>query len=284
MTIRSSRIPHPPGRRIYLIHQWALTVLGFAGAAVLGVLDFLDRTQPRPHQFICTRTRLIADLEGLVGKNKVDEALAQLIKLGWVVRREETVWGQRNLQTRHRYALCPDTVADFLVGEGISGVPEQGSGKALKRDLPVSRNRDAICKREDVDEEAAIPAREAAAAKAFTRRPSGIACWFPEDHEKARQIEREHPPARIEAAAKRLMDSGKEAVPGLVLREIERQLREQQAVAIRQAAEQRYAALLNLPPSGSRDQAALARGTMLLQKVRHRKRVQKDGLAEEGSS
>ncbi|MBP8237127.1 MAG: hypothetical protein KAX63_05345 [Pseudomonas sp.] len=267
-----------------MIHHWALTAIGFAGAAVLGVLDFLDRTQPWPHQFICTRTRLIADLEGLVGKNKVDEALAQLIKLGWVVRREETVWGQRNLQTRHHYALCPDTVAEFLVGEGISGVPEQGSGKALKRDLPVSRNRDAICKREDVDEEAAMPAREAAAAKAFTRRPSGIACWFPEDHEKARQIEREHPPARIETAAKRLMDSGKEAVPGLVLREIERQLCEQQAVAIRQAAEQRYAALLNLPPSGSRDQAALARGTMLLQKVRHRKRVQKDGLAEEGSS
>ena len=284
MTIRSSRIPHPPGGRIYLIHHWALTAIGFAGAAVLGVLDFLDRTQPWPHQFICTRTRLIADLEGLVGKNKVDEALAQLIKLGWVVRREETVWGQRNLQTRHRYALRPDAIAEFLAREGISRVPELGSGKALKRDLPVSRNRDAICKREDVDEEAAMPAREAAAAKAFTRRPSGIACWFPEDHEKARQIEREHPPARIEAAAKRLVDSGKEAVPGLVLREIERQLCEQQAVAIRQAAEQRYAALLNLPPSGSRDQAALARGTMLLQKVRHRKRVQKDGLAEEGSS
>ena len=284
MTIRSSRIPHPPGGRIYLIHHWALTAIGFAGAAVLGVLDFLDRTQPWPHQFICTRTRLIADLEGLVGKNKVDEALAQLIKLGWVVRREETVWGQRNLQTRHHYALCPDTVAEFLARDGISRVPEQGSGKALKRDLLGSQNRDAICKREDVDEEEAIPAREAAAARAFTRRPSGIACWFPEDHEKARQIEREHPPARIEAAAKRLMDSGKEAVPGLVLREIERQLREQQAVAIRQAAEQRYAALLNLPPSGSRDQAALARGTMLLQKVRHRKRVQKDGLAEEGSS
>ena len=284
MTIRSSRIPHPPGGRIYLIHHWALTVLGFAGAAVLGVLDFLDRTQPQPHQFICTRTRLIADLEGLVGKNKVDEALAQLIKLGWVVRKEETVWGQRNLQTRHRYALRPDAIAEFLAREGISRVPELGSGKALKRDLPVSRNRDTICKREDVDEEAAIPAREAAAAKAFTRRPSGIACWFPEDHEKARQIEREHPPARIEAAAKRLMDSGKEAVPGLVLREIERQLREQQAVAIRQAAEQRYAALLNLPPPGSRDQAALVRGAMLLQKVRQRKRVQKDGLAVEGSS
>jgi len=93
---------------------------------VLGVLDFLDRTQPRPHQFICTRTRLIADLEGLVGKNKVDEALAQLIKLGWVVRREETVWGQRNLQTRHRYALCPDTVADFWWG----------------RVSPVSQNRE----------------------------------------------------------------------------------------------------------------------------------------------
>ena len=199
MTIRSSRIPHPPGGRIYLIHHWALTAIGFAGAAVLGVLDFLDRTQPWPHQFICTRTRLIADLEGLVGKNKVDEALAQLIKLGWVVRREETVWGQRNLQTRHHYALCPDTVAEFLARDGISRVPEQGSGKALKRDLLGSQNRDAICKREDVDEEEAIPAREAAAARAFTRRPSGIACWFPEDHEKARQIEREHAPARIEA-------------------------------------------------------------------------------------
>lgn len=284
MTIRSSRIPHPPGGRIFLIHHWALMALGFSGAAVLGALDFLDRTQASPLQFICTRTRLIADLEGLVGKNKVDEALAQLIKLGWVVRREETVWGQRNLQTRHHYALCPDTVAEFLARDGISRVPEQGSGKALKRDLLGSQNRDAICKREDVDEEAAIPAREAAAAKAFTRRPSGIACWFPEDHEKARQIEREHAPARIEAAAKRLMDNGKEAVPGLVLREIERQQREQQAAAVRQAADQRYAALLNLPPSGSREQAALARGAMLLQKAGQRKRVQKDGSAMEGTS
>lgn len=80
------------------------------------------------------------------------------------------------------------------------------------------------------------------------------------------------------------MDNGKEAVPGLVLREIERQQREQQAAAVRQAADQRYAALLNLPPSGSREQAALARGAMLLQKAGQRKRVQKDGSAMEGTS
>lgn len=280
MTIRSSRIPHPPGRRIYLIHQWALTVLGFAGAAVLGVLDFLDRTQPQPHQFICTRTRLIADLEGVVGKNKVDEALAQLIKLGWVVRQEETVWGQRNLQTRHRYALRPDAIAEFLAREGISRVPELGRGKSLKWDLPGSQNRDAISKHEDVEKEAEVTA----AAKTFSRRSSGIACWLPDDREKARQIEQAYPLARIEAAVNHLVGRGKEAVPGLVLREIERQQREQQAAAIRQAAEQRYEALLNLPPPGSRDQAALVRGAMLLQKVRQRKRVQKDGLAVEGSS
>lgn len=175
MTIRSSRIPHPPGGRIFLIHHWALMALGFSGAAVLGVLDFLDRTQARPLQFICTRTRLIADLE----------ALAELIKLGWVVRQEETVWGQRNLQTRHYYALRADAVAEFLAREGISGVPEQGSGKALKRDLPGSQNRDATSKHEDVEKEAEVTA----AAKTFSRRPSGIACWLPDDREKARQIE-----------------------------------------------------------------------------------------------
>lgn len=282
MTIRSSRIPHPPGGRIFLIHHWALMALGFSGAAVLGVLDFLDRTQTRPFQFNCTRTRLIADLEGLVGKNKVDEALAQLIKLGWVMRQEETVWGQRNLQTRHRYALCADAVAEFLAREGISGVPEQESGKALKRDLPGFQNRDATSKHEDVEKEAEVTVT--AAVKTFSRRPSGIACWLPDDHEKARQLEQTYPPAHIEAAVLHLTKSGKEALPGLVLREIERQQREQQAAAIRQAAEQRYAAVLNLPPPGSKDQAALARGAMLLQKARQRKRAQKDVQTADGTS
>ena len=282
MTIRSSRIPHPPGGRIFLIHHWALMALGFSGAAVLGLIDFLDRTQARPLQFICTRTRLIADLEGLVGKNKVDEALAELIKLGWVMRQEETVWGQRNLQTRHHYALRADAVAEFLAREGISGVPAQGSRKALKRDIPGFQNREATSKHEDVEKEAEVTVT--AAVKTFSRRPSGIACWFPDDHEKARQLEQTYPPAHIEAAVHHLMQSGKEAVPGLVLREIEQQQREQQAAAIRQAAEQRYAAVLNLPPPGSKDQAALARGAMLLQKVRQKKQVPKDDQTVEGAS
>lgn len=284
MTTPRSRIPHPSGGRILLIHHWAVMALGFSGAAVLGVLDFFDRLQAKPQQFICTRTRLIADLEGVVGKNKVDEALARLMKLGWVLRRQETLWGRSNLQTRHQYALCADAVAEFLLGSGICHIPEPKGRKNQNRDLAGSRNQEAINK-QGVDKGAEAPADSIATAKSYRRRPSGIICWLPDDEQKAQEIESATPADCIEAAIDRLVDCGKEPVPGLVLREILHQKHEAKIVEQRRVADQRYAAMLSVPPIGSGDHAAFARGLARIEKIRRNKLwPQADGTEEGGAS
>lgn len=114
--MRLSRIPHPPGERFLQIHSWAVREVGKAAAAVLAVVDFLDRAQEKAGTPVASRTRIIADLEGFVGRDAIDDALGRLVALGWLCRHELTTLGTANLITRVEYALDADAIATSLQG------------------------------------------------------------------------------------------------------------------------------------------------------------------------
>lgn len=58
--------------------------------------------------------------------------------------------------------------------------------------------------------------------KARRERPSGIVCWYGEDHESAQQIEVAHSPTEVSDAVAAIRLAGKDPVPGLVKKEIQR--------------------------------------------------------------
>lgn len=146
--MRDSRIKHPPGGRLLLLRYWAVESFGFAAAAVLGLLDWLDRSQEQAGEPVASRTRIVAELEGVVGRNAVDHALQQLCDRSLLIKLERQEWGGKNYQTRHLYGLDINGINAHLDSRrpdfGTSGIPESGH--------PVSPNgapiRDATNRRE----------------------------------------------------------------------------------------------------------------------------------------
>jgi len=129
---RTSRLPHPPGGHFVIAHAWAVKAVGKNAALVLGELDFLDRAQPLPGQPLTTRAGLIDALQGLVGRNAVDEAVKTLVGLGWVVLIERQTVGS-NIRTWHEFALNAQAVSEWIENResrrpdlGKAGVPESG--------------------------------------------------------------------------------------------------------------------------------------------------------------
>lgn len=286
--MRVSRIPHPPGSRYIIVHRWAIEAVGAAAAAVLGLLDFLDRCQPQQNALLATRTRIIADLEGLVGRNAVDDALRVLTERGWAVRHDVTTPTSRNLRTTHWYALCSAVIAQHLHEPwGKSEIPESGKPTSPDRGTQTPETGAVIgaetgtktgtLSYEDKEEKEQQQSKKAQTSSASTRRsqtkarrvrPSGIVTWTPDDVVAAEALEASAPPEEIQTAISVLKRLEKEPVPGLVGREIEKFLREREKrqrdtglMAQRRAesaqAERRMregspaaaAALASLPPS-----------------------------------
>lgn len=98
-------------------------------------------------------------------------------------------------------------------------------------------------------------------------RSSGIVTWTPDDHPEAERIEQQHGADAIGAAIAALAAAGKEPVPGLITREIDRQRREREAAERRAAAEAVHAARLSASPFLA-DPAALQHGDQLLATIR----------------
>lgn len=161
--MRLSRIPHPPGERFLQIHSWAVREVGKAAAAVLAVVDFLDRAQEKAGTPVASRTRIIADLEGFVGRDAIDDALVRLVALGWLCRHELTTLGTANLITRVEYALDADAIATSLQGtialrptgspdSRTSGTPEirtSGSPESRTGNRPETRSPQKEKEKED---------------------------------------------------------------------------------------------------------------------------------------
>ena len=129
---RTSRIRHPSGGRFIQLHAWAVGAVGRDGAALLGLMDFLDRAQDQPGRPLASRSRIIADLQGLVGRNAIDGALARLVDLDWLRFHVDTRVKQRNLSTTHYYSLNAAAVTEYVV-KHVSGSPDFG-----KTGFPIS--------------------------------------------------------------------------------------------------------------------------------------------------
>jgi hypothetical protein len=151
---RNSRLHHPAGGVFIQVQQWAVKSVGFAQAAVLGLLDFLDSAQDSPGQPLATRQRIIAELEGLVGRNNVDKALDELAARGWVTKIERQAV-QRNIVYWYDFALNPEKINEDLEA-GIPGFPKSGRRVSPNRDRNGNPNRGAI-KNKDVDHDVDKP-------------------------------------------------------------------------------------------------------------------------------
>ena len=169
--MRDSRIEHPRGGSYIQVHRWAVKAIGKSAATILGQFDFLDRAD----QKLVSRARIIADLEGFVGKNVIDADLKLLEKMKWITCHEKRLMGPRNLQISLEFSLNvavinnflkgapePDTESDsspeseFGTGEkngnpGVPemgtqetrGIPEKGTRESQNRDRHRSLNRDS---------------------------------------------------------------------------------------------------------------------------------------------
>jgi hypothetical protein len=120
-----SRLPHVAGGRFIQIHDWAVKAVGLGGAAVLGLIDFLDRNQVRPNKPIATRLDISAALQGIVGRDAVDRALRDLADMGWIKR------------TTHRHKNNPAELYKFaLNAEAIESYINAGSNPPKCRKTP----------------------------------------------------------------------------------------------------------------------------------------------------
>lgn len=272
---RNSRLPHPPGGRFVQIHVHLLREFGLAGAAVIGWLDFLDQGMSEPEQPLASRARLIADLEGIVGRNSIDLALRELEQRDLLRKHATVSFGARNLERRVEYRFH---LAGFHALFGIAGTlatPDSGSfGGSRFGEIPELPATDpdsapdsgASHKTKELEAEAdAAPRKRGASAAAMQnvptlgkrrrRRPSGIVTWDSADVEAAEEIERTHDRSAIQAAIDAVLSRiKKDPVPGLVLQELERMERSRTLDAQRAAdAGRRQAA-----QSAAVDQAQMA--------------------------
>lgn len=108
---RTSRIPHPAGSRYVAIYAWAIGRFGLAGAAIIGLLEFFDRAQSEPRQPLASRARILADLEGIAGRDAIDNALKALQDAGVIEKNTITEPGLKNLERRVQYSLNPSGLA-----------------------------------------------------------------------------------------------------------------------------------------------------------------------------
>lgn len=113
-----------------------------------------------------------------------------------------------------------------------------------------------------------------AISKRRAKRPSGIVTWTADDRPEAERIEQLHSADEIGAAVAALGAAGKEPVPGLVARELERQQRERDTAERRAAAEAAHAVRLAAPPPI--DLAARQRGEQLLAGIRRQRDERED--------
>ena len=109
-----SHINHPLGARFVMTYVWAAVALGKDAAAVLGLFDFLDRAQEKTGQFVASRTRVLAELEGVLTQYAVDNALRSLTDLGFLIKRERDEFRKKNMTKTHEYALDAGAVNLFL--------------------------------------------------------------------------------------------------------------------------------------------------------------------------
>ena len=228
-------------------------------------IDFLDRAQDRPGRPVASRARILADLEGLVGRNSVDNALRILVEAGWLKRHERRTLGPFNIQRSYEFSLDAVAIAASLgrsmmdSNSGDPDVPISESRQSPNRDQSRNPIREPLERKEEEKEAAASSKRQIVAAaaghstsiqrKRRRKRPSGIVTWVPEDEEEALRIEAVASHEDIVKAIARLSRNEKQPVPGMVSIELERMTEEVQLAQLRSKAEDRHQLALNAKPA-----------------------------------
>lgn len=271
---RTSRIERPPGSRFLAIFSDDIFLFGLQGAAVIALLDFFDRAHGVGGQPTASRARILADLQGFIGRNSVDVALTQLLKLGVIKKHVGVEMGEKNYTRNIFYSINSPALSAILQGN-----PETGSsGDSLFRELrglPVSvpeQGVPSIC----VKEERSSSSSEekilsAGGRKAFNLGPAGLHIWTPADRLAADQLIAEH---GLDAVASTVNQMDTEPLPGRVRHKLEQLARAQRA-----AAKQASAAKPPTKPKAHLDIDPVARasGEALLAKIRHKKSTQNQG-------
>ena len=266
--MRTSRIPRPPGSKYLIIHHYLVKQFGFAAAAVIGLLDFLDRAKPRPGMPLASRARIISELEGIVGKNAVDQALKTLADAGVIKKIKSVAPGQKNPVLSVEYSLCPEAFSPARDSRNREsrGVPDPGPDQGVPYNTYTSTKEKEA---EAVHAAAAqhIPAT-APSGKRRRTRPSGIVTWLLGDDAEAEQIEKWAAPEELAAAVQSVLSFGRDPVPGLVSREIERLRRRRESEAAAQARRAAASALPADPEAAARGRAFIESRRRLLQRSR----------------
>ncbi len=258
-------------------------------------IDFLDRAQDAPGRPVASRARILADLEGLVGRNSVDSALRILVEAGWLKRHERRTLGPFNIQRSYEFSLDAVAIAASLghsmmdSDSGDPDVPISEIRQSPNRDQSRNLIREPL-ERIEVDEAAAPSKRAIVAAaaghsssiqgKRRRKRPSGIVTWVPEDEEEAVRIEAATSREDIVKAIARLCHNEKQPVPGMVAIELERMTKEVQLAKLRSEAEDRHQSALKAKPAD--DVSAFDIGIKLMPSaVRRAVRARRSGARQE---
>lgn len=180
---RTSRIKHPPGGRFVQLHAWAVEAEGREVAAVLGLLDFLDRAQPDAGRTLCGPDRIIEELRGIVGRDAVRRAIARLVELRWVTERRRTTPNARstNIVTHVGYAVNAEAINEFLRNPGNQESPElldsvsagiTGFSADTSTDISADASagiRNHLCVHEDIKGERDAESRGGRVSPAFEK-------------------------------------------------------------------------------------------------------------------
>jgi hypothetical protein len=220
-----------------IIHHYLVKRFGFAPAAIIGLLDFLDRAQPRPGMPLASRARIIAELEGIIGKNAIDQALKSLVDAGVIKKIKNVAPGQKNLTVFVEYSLCPEVlvIRDSRNRESRE-LPEAGPDSDPDSGVPYinsskEEEKEAACSA------AAAPQQSSAGPSSKRRRvrATGIVTWTQDDETEACRIEKDFAADDLAAAVQSVRSSGRDPLPGLVSAELERRRRRREADAAAQA-------------------------------------------------
>lgn len=225
---RTSRIVRRPGSRFLSIFADDVERFGLACAGVVALLDFFDRAQEEGGLPTASRARIVAELEGLAGRNAVDKALGELLDAGIVSKFEKTKWGQRNFIRTVTYGLDAAAFSALLQGTPDSGSSGKSPNREL-REVPESGPEQGTPSMYEKEERspssagAGISADDAAQDR--FGRIHGIVTWTLADREAARALAAEVSADELAAAIAAVEDRDKEPLPSLVRRELEKMAR-----------------------------------------------------------
>ena len=187
---RTSRIPHPTGGTFIQFYSWAVRAAGRDAAAIIGLLDFLDRARESKNEILASRARILADLEGIVSRYAVDKALGELEARSWICRHEREIFGGRNISKVHEYSLNTDKLAEFIENQNVGVLNSERRCSEFRTDVGTDVGTCTVNKEEECKEREVLAGTPA----------STLDCFFEQLIKKQRSGDRERDTAAISEA------------------------------------------------------------------------------------